>query len=107
MSASAKASAGQAGVSACKRMLAAAAVLIAGVGSQPHAQSNAPLRFEVASVKPYKGPVTLISSNTEPGGRFVAQQQSLRDLIGIAYKIRGSQIVGGPVWIGNDRFDIT
>jgi uncharacterized protein (TIGR03435 family) len=48
----------------------------------------------------------MISSNTEPGGRFVAQQQSLRDLITLAYKVRESQIIGGPAWIGSDRFDV-
>ena len=74
----------------------------------PQAQTaRSPERFDVASVKPHRGPVTMISSNTEPGGRFVAQQQSLRDLIGLAYKIRDSQIIGGPDWIGSDRFDIT
>jgi len=88
------------------RILAGAVLLLAIVGIQPYAQSSAPLRFEVASVKPYKGPLTMISSNTEPGGRFVAQQQSLRDLIGLAYKVRDSQIVGGPDWIGTARFDI-
>lgn len=93
-------------VSVCGRRLAAVALLLVSIGSQTHAQSNAPRRFEVASVKLYKGPVTMISSNTEPGGRFVAQQQSLRDLIGLAYKVRDSQIVGGPDWIGSARFDI-
>ena len=93
-------------VAACGRILAGAILLLTIVGSQPHAQSKPPLRFEVASVKSYKGPLTLISSNTEPGGRFVAQQQSLRDLIGLAYKIRDSQIVGGPDWLGTDRFDV-
>jgi len=63
-------------------------------------------RFEVASVKPYKGPLTMISSNTEPGGRFVAQQQSLKDLVALAYRVRDSQILGGPSWIASDRFDV-
>jgi bla regulator protein blaR1 len=73
----------------------------------PHAQTPTPAeRFEVASLKPYKGPPTMISANVEPGGRFVAQQQSLRDLITLAYRVRESQIIGGPAWIGNDRFDL-
>ena len=73
----------------------------------PRAQTTTPAdRFEVVSVKPYQGPVTLIGSRTEPGGRFMAQQQSLRDLIALAYKVRDSQIVGGPAWIGSDRFDV-
>ena len=93
-------------VSTFRRMVAAAVLFLVCVVSQPHAQSNAPLRFEVASVKPYKGPLTMISSNTEPGGRFVAQQQSLKDLIALAYRVRDSQIIGGPPWIGSDRFDV-
>jgi uncharacterized protein (TIGR03435 family) len=48
----------------------------------------------------------MISSNVEPGGRFVAQQQSLRDLVTLAYKVRELQIIGGPAWIGSDRFDV-
>jgi hypothetical protein len=63
----------------------------------PHAQTPTPAeRFEVASLKPYKGPPTMISGNVEPGGRFVA----------LAYRVRESQIIGGPAWIGNDRFDL-
>ena len=69
--------------------------------------SPAQERFEVASVKPNKTPVTLISANTEPGGRFVAAQQSLRDLIALAYHVRDAQIVAGPSWIETDRFDVT
>jgi uncharacterized protein (TIGR03435 family) len=82
------------------------AVLLAVAGAWPFAQSPPLQRFAVASIKPYKGPVTMISANPQPGGRFVAQQQSLRDLIGLAYKVRDSQIVGGPDWIGTARFDI-
>jgi uncharacterized protein (TIGR03435 family) len=82
------------------------AVLLAVAAARPFAQSPPLQRFAVASIKPYKGPVTMISANPQPGGRFVAQQQSLRDLIGLAYKVRDSQIVGGPAWIGTDRFDI-
>jgi bla regulator protein blaR1 len=77
------------------------------VAAFPHAQTSMPAeRFEVASVKPYKGPLTMISSNTEPGGRFVAQQQSLKDLVTLAYRVRDSQILGGPSWIASDRFDV-
>jgi uncharacterized protein (TIGR03435 family) len=86
--------------------MARTALFLAIICSQLYAQSIAPLRFEVASVKPHTGPVTMISSNTEPGGRFVAQQQSLRDLIGLAYKVRDSQIVGGPDWMATARFNI-
>src|SRR5688572_10157409 len=82
-------------------------VLISVATAAALPQAEAPVeRFEVASVKPYKGPLTMIRSNNEPGGRFVAQQQSLRDLIMLAYQVRESQIIGGPAWIGSDRFDV-
>ena len=78
-------------------------VLLIGLGQ---AQSNPSLRFEVASIKPNKAPLSMITANQEPGGRFVATNQSVKDLIALAYKIRDSQIVGGPAWLGTDRFDI-
>ena len=82
-------------------------ISVATAAAIPQAQATTPAdRFEVVSVKPYKGPLTMISSNTEPGGRFVAQQQSLRDLVTLAYRVRESQIIGGPAWMGSDRFDV-
>ena len=82
-------------------------ILVATAVAFPLAQAAATAdRFEVASVKSYSGPLTMISANTEPGGRFTAQQQSLRDLIALAYRMRDSQIVGGLAWIGSDRFDV-
>jgi hypothetical protein len=46
-------------------------ISVAAAAALPQAQVTAPAeRFEVASVKPYKGPLTMISSNTEPGGRL-------------------------------------
>lgn len=88
------------------RALGCAVVLLAVGAAEPFAQRSPAQRFEVASIKPYKGPVTMISANVEPGGRFVAMQQSLRDLIGLAYRIREAQIIGGPDWLGTARFDI-
>jgi uncharacterized protein (TIGR03435 family) len=82
------------------------AVLLTVAAARLFAQSPPTQRFAVASIKPHQGPVTMISANSEPGGRFVAQQQTLRGLIGLAYKVRDSQIVGGPDWIGTARFDL-
>ena len=74
--------------------------------ARPFAQGPPAERFEVASVKPNKEPVTLISANTEPGGRLVATQQTLRNLNALAYKVRISQVISGPSWIDTDRFDV-
>ena len=74
----------------------------------PAANSGTPA-FEVASVRPN------ISSEArgirlQPGGRFTAVGIPLRDLIRIAYGLQTlllpGQIVGGPDWLGSDRFDI-
>src|SRR5436853_7296898 len=70
------------------------------------AASQAPAQkpsFEVASVKPStrRGPI-----NTPPGGRFIAVGQSLRILIGYAYRLRDFQVIGGPAWMDNDLWEI-
>jgi len=88
-----------------RRNLALIALTVFVVSLRLHAQPG-PMRFEVASIKPNMAPLSMITARQEPGGRFVATNQSLKDLIGFAYKIRDSQIVGGPAWLGTDRFDI-
>jgi len=84
-----------------------AATVLSVATTAAFAQAAQPAaRFEVVSIKPNTSPLSMISAAQQPGGRFVATNQSLKDLIGLAYKIRDSQIVGGPAWIGTDRFDI-
>ena len=70
------------------------------------AQSNERPRFEVASIKPNKSGQLAMSAHGEPGGRFVAQNLSLKDLVALAYKVRDFQISGGPSWMSADRFDV-
>lgn len=63
--------------------------------------------FEVASVKMNKsGPVAGQSLNGD-GNTIVLSNMTVRDVIAWAYQTQGFQIVGGPEWILNDRFDIT
>lgn len=61
--------------------------------------------FDVASVK-----VSAPDSHTEtrrwPGGRFTATGVTLRALIQRAWDVQDFQVLGGPKWIDNDRFDI-
>ncbi len=62
-------------------------------------------RFEVASVRPNRdGGVS--STNTQPGGRFVAVNMPLRALIVSAYGVRAFQLVDVPPWVQTARFDI-
>jgi uncharacterized protein (TIGR03435 family) len=63
-------------------------------------------RFEVASVKPHKGDANVFSIMGQPGGRFTAVNASARMLIRSAFQLQDEQIVGGPDWLGVDRYDI-
>jgi uncharacterized protein (TIGR03435 family) len=62
--------------------------------------------FEVASVRPNKTGDGRIMFGLQPGGRFNATNVPLRLLLRQAFNVQESQIIGGPDWIGSDRFDI-
>lgn len=87
-----------------RRMMLTVMVLCALSGVVSTAQPPpAPLRFEVASIKPNKTSAGTVS-RISPGGRFSATRFSLQDLLRIAYGIE--RIVGGPDWITRERFDV-
>ena len=70
------------------------------------AQNAAPV-FEVASVKrnpdaPFSFPGLML----QPGGRVTSPGTSLRQLILVAYGLQDLQLLGGPAWMGGDRFAI-
>jgi len=71
------------------------------------AQSSASPSFEVVSIKPNKsvGAFSMMGA-VQPGGRFTMTNVSVRDIIGLAYRLRDFQIVGGPSWATSDRFDV-
>ncbi len=88
-----------------------------------HAQSLAPLEFEVASVKPHPLPVGVFMRRPwSPaiqcpagflhcgitGNRFDDEAASLKDLIVDAYGVQTIQISGLPTWAdsGHDLYDI-
>src|SRR5262245_57026044 len=85
--------------------LLAAAGLIALVRVHAQAQPNGPT-FEVASVKPNKSGDGRVMIGMQPGGRFTTTNVPLRALIRQAYQLQDFQIVEGPDWINNERFDI-
>jgi uncharacterized protein (TIGR03435 family) len=73
--------------------------------------AQAPLSFEVASVKLNRSGDFRKQLGPAPGGRFLATNSTLRDLIPYAFGLPQSQagfrIIAGPKWIDEDRFDIT
>jgi hypothetical protein len=63
--------------------------------------------FEVASVKPNKSGIAgKVSIQTQPGGRFTAENVTVRQMIRFAYQLQDSQLSGAPKWLDDDRFDI-
>ena len=86
------------------RVLAVVA-LITGFVLTTHAQMPKPA-FEVASIRPNLSPFTSGGTTMRPGGSFGATNMSVARLVQLAYNVLESQVVGGPDWIRNDRFDI-
>jgi uncharacterized protein (TIGR03435 family) len=68
-------------------------------------QTPAPA-FEVVSVKPNKSGSGSTRVSNVLGGRFIATNVSLKQLIVTAYDVRDFQISGGPSWLGSEKYDI-
>src|SRR5215469_4966813 len=78
-----------------------------GGGLQLSAQSMPLPQFETASVKP-SVPGNLRGSTVEflPGGGLRIINGTLRAMLETAYEVREFQTVGGPSWVGSERYDI-
>lgn len=63
-------------------------------------------RFEVASVRAKGVPQALPLIAVEPGGRLVAPNSTLRELVRAAYGIDDNRIIGGPEWMERERFAV-
>lgn len=98
-------------------VLAAGIWLLIDVGNPPtldaQAASSRSLSFEVASVKPSAGGRSLLPSVR--GRQLTATNVPLRPVIRMAYgeivdgalqQLQDRQLIGGPSWVNDDRFDI-
>ena len=83
------------------------ASLAVNAGTQQPADTPS---FEAASVKPNKSGDRRTAMIFQPGGRLNASNVTLQMLISTAYgtpqPLPNFQIVGGPDWIDDDRFDV-
>lgn len=61
--------------------------------------------FEVASVKPNLS-VTENSGENTAAGRFTATNDTLKQLVQLAFNVKSFQIAGGSGWLDAARFDI-
>src|SRR3989442_10680142 len=69
-------------------------------------QSGTKPSFEVATIKPSASGDNRIAILGQPGGRFVANNATLKMLMGAAWRVRDFQISGGPNWTATDRWNI-
>jgi uncharacterized protein (TIGR03435 family) len=68
--------------------------------------ADAPLTFEVATIKPTK-PGTQGKALTIRGHDIITINFSLNDLISFAYGVHLRQVTGGPSWLESEFYDIT
>lgn len=62
--------------------------------------------FDVATIKPNNSGGTSIQGLYLRGRSFSIRNGSLADMVAFAYNVHKKQIVNGPGWMDNDRFDI-
>jgi uncharacterized protein (TIGR03435 family) len=74
--------------------------------SQAAQEGGAKLEFEVASVKRNNSGAQGGGFGTRPGGLVVVSNYTLRNIIRNAWSLQDSNIVGGPGWQNEDRWDI-
>jgi hypothetical protein len=86
-------------------------MLAAATGSQTSAQSDVGdgrlAAFEYASVlpsHPASGPIVSVSPDS---GEFTARGVSLKELIGYAYNVAPSKVLGGPRWVESAHWEVT
>ena len=77
------------------------------VFSQPAAAPGPKLvpKVGVATIRP-SDPNSTNRLYTVRGSHFVAQNQTVANLIEIAYSLQHTQVLGGPSWMQTERFDL-
>jgi uncharacterized protein (TIGR03435 family) len=63
--------------------------------------------FEVATLKQNKSGERGGGVRRLPGGRVTVTNMAARQLVTFAYQLGQWQLIGGPSWLADDRFDIT
>lgn len=81
-------------------------LLNARLGLAQTSGTGNPQAFDVASVKVDRSFSDSSSTSFGPGGSFTARGATLRGVIQEAYQVKDERLVGGPDWVGNERYDI-
>jgi len=74
---------------------------------QKASPSTSSPEFEVATIKPSDPAACCARTFGQNGRRFSTTNTNLKWMLQWAYSLHPKQIVGGPAWIDDDRFNIT
>jgi uncharacterized protein (TIGR03435 family) len=77
-----------------------------GLAQSPGAAPMSRPEFEVASIRPDTSGTNMVSIRPPAGGRFTTTNSTVKMLVGLAYRVQGFEISGGPGWIDSDGYDI-
>jgi uncharacterized protein (TIGR03435 family) len=97
-------------------VICAVGIAVLAYSAPARAQTPAPaaaaVAFEVATIKSSNpdpsNPLSMIPmAMPQPGGRFTATNLPLKMLIRLAYEVQDFQIVGGPLPLMTNKYDIT
>jgi uncharacterized protein (TIGR03435 family) len=72
----------------------------------PVAFAQTPQTFDVASIRPNHSGSTDSNVDSTAGGRLTVTNETLRELIKLAFSVKDYQIAGAPGWIDSERYDI-
>jgi uncharacterized protein (TIGR03435 family) len=89
-----------------KRLLCAAFAVCAISTAAQTPAPPADAGFEVASIKLNRSGGSIAGLRRFPGGRFEATNIQLSSLISFAWQLQSFELVGGPSWLMDDRWDI-
>jgi uncharacterized protein (TIGR03435 family) len=87
------------------RILCALAGIAMSLIHMPRASGQAAREFEVASIKPNRGAGDTSGENTARG-KLTVKNDSLKELVKLAFDVKDFQIAGGPRWLDTERYDI-
>src|SRR5258708_1525178 len=95
-------------VGSMKRALAAVNLLALICCAAFSQSTDTPTKFELADVHAsVKGAgVQFFNGGLLRGGRYLAKNATMLDLISAAYGVDNEKVQGGPSWLEKDRFDV-
>ena len=84
----------------------ASVIILPALGTAVLAQTPPLPSFEAASVKLNVAGGPRSGYDVQPGGHVTITNQTLRQIIRTAFDFSDIEVLGGPDWIGRDRWDI-